>query len=588
MKSFTPLRFVPVIILAVFFPVALFIFGSPIMDMPTEYELTALTDNWTITINDITYSDASISDVKFGRMQKGQTISLIHVIPYTEIENPCLYFTSHLYVVNAYIDGEIVYSCGNDLYALNKMIPDYHNSIHIDKDNQGKNIEIILTASEDTSFGGFNSFYYGSMKDIYHSYIQEIRLAFYIGMFLVIFFAFLLILAPFILTSSEDRDISIIFTAYTSFCLGTYILAYNGFFSFYTDSPVLFPYFRYVPLYFTPFFTICFYLTSMERKATMYDNAIVLINLIFPILAIILHFANIVHICQLLVTSHAILLISSLYMTYRLFNDIKSNITENNEFNSNTSSTILLIGIFIVTGSSFIDIFRLYVRKLYHGNPDDHSGVLFVIFGAIGLVLCIVINYFVHCLEHINSTRIKEHLKGIAYSDTLTGLANRARCEQMLAELSYSKKAYTIISLDLDHLKQVNDSLGHHQGDLFIQGFADILKNVFAKADLIGRMGGDEFIIIMYGDQTEFCPELFRNLREAMDEKNKSESTFTYSASWGFAATDEDVKSSAKDIYMIADSRMYAMKQRHHSATLKRIYSDLKSALMGGGINNEH
>ena len=98
--------------------------------------------------------------------------------------------------------------------------------------------------------------------------------------------------------------------------------------------------------------------------------------------------------------------------------------------------------------------------------------------GAFIFILCLIMNYFYHCIEFISETNIRRQLEGLAYSDSLTSLANRSKCELTMAELT---GMYTILSIDLDHLKYTNDNYGHAAGDSLISGFANILKNSFTE-----------------------------------------------------------------------------------------------------------
>jgi diguanylate cyclase (GGDEF)-like protein len=123
---------------------------------------------------------------------------------------------------------------------------------------------------------------------------------------------------------------------------------------------------------------------------------------------------------------------------------------------------------------------------------------------------------------------------------------------------------YAVVSLDLDRLKKVNDTMGHIEGDKMIKAFANILAESFASADLIGRNGGDEFIVIMKGRDVARCESLLSKLKLEIAVANDKETEFRYSASWGYAGNHEVDSPSVKDIYMLADTRMYAMKDEHH------------------------
>ena len=88
-------------------------------------------------------------------------------------------------------------------------------------------------------------------------------------------------------------------------------------------------------------------------------------------------------------------------------------------------------------------------------------------------------------------------LEQMAYIDDLTGLANRRKCEQVWDGLDESKENYGIFAFDLNLLKQTNDTKGHAVGDLLIRTFAKTLSKVFSEYGVVGRIGGDEFVVFI-------------------------------------------------------------------------------------------
>ena len=97
--------------------------------------------------------------------------------------------------------------------------------------------------------------------------------------------------------------------------------------------------------------------------------------------------------------------------------------------------------------------------------------------------------------------RETEKVAHLAHHDTMTELANRAsfmkQLNQSFAAAQRSGLPFAVMSLDLDHFKDVNDTLGHPKGDLLLQSTAKRLKSVVRKSDVIGRLGGDEFAVLV-------------------------------------------------------------------------------------------
>ncbi|HSW69878.1 MAG TPA: EAL domain-containing protein [Gammaproteobacteria bacterium] len=104
-------------------------------------------------------------------------------------------------------------------------------------------------------------------------------------------------------------------------------------------------------------------------------------------------------------------------------------------------------------------------------------------------------------LQNINVVkRAEEQLRHLAYHDSLTGLFNRNHLEQRMREILKNslrhKHGFALIFLDLDHFKNVNDTIGHDAGDLLLQIVGQRLKNNIRTSDVVSRIGGDEFVLI--------------------------------------------------------------------------------------------
>ena len=98
-------------------------------------------------------------------------------------------------------------------------------------------------------------------------------------------------------------------------------------------------------------------------------------------------------------------------------------------------------------------------------------------------------------------TELQHQLEELAYSDALTGLPNRRMfgdyCRQMIATSERQDGGFALMLIDLDHFKQVNDTLGHDAGDALLVETARRLRAIARKADVVARLGGDEFAILL-------------------------------------------------------------------------------------------
>jgi diguanylate cyclase (GGDEF)-like protein len=163
------------------------------------------------------------------------------------------------------------------------------------------------------------------------------------------------------------------------------------------------------------------------------------------------------------------------------------------------------------------------------------------------------------------SSREKE-LVFLATHDALTGLPNRTlildRIEQTLTRARHNQEPVAALFVDLDNFKAINDSLGHATGDELLCAVAERLEGVIRETDALGRMGGDEFVVVADGLSLAAGPELIaERLQEAFSEPfalgEEGESLVHVKASIGIATGD---RSSAEELLRDADIAMYRSK----------------------------
>ena len=158
-----------------------------------------------------------------------------------------------------------------------------------------------------------------------------------------------------------------------------------------------------------------------------------------------------------------------------------------------------------------------------------------------------------------------EHNKYLALHDELTGLPNRRLFQDRLANaLERARRTGTqaaLLLVDLNHFKRVNDTLGHHTGDLVLQGVGALLSSRVRRSDTVARTGGDEFSIVLEEPSSRDNAEgVCRSVMELLKEPLKvGDHTVTVGASAGMAVFPEDAPN-MEALCIVADLRMYAEK----------------------------
>lgn len=156
----------------------------------------------------------------------------------------------------------------------------------------------------------------------------------------------------------------------------------------------------------------------------------------------------------------------------------------------------------------------------------------------------------------------------LAQYDQLTKVYNRSCFEEhfkmVLQNSLCCKESFNLVLLDINDLKVVNDSYGHLIGDEVIKGFAQKLKKNIRKTDIIGRLGGDEFIGIFFNTNKQDLDKKFQNFLEKLEQENLiiEGNRIKCSFSYGIATFPQD-GTSFKELVKVADYRMYLFKERY-------------------------
>lgn len=165
----------------------------------------------------------------------------------------------------------------------------------------------------------------------------------------------------------------------------------------------------------------------------------------------------------------------------------------------------------------------------------------------------------------------RQRLQFLSFHDALTGLYNRAFFEEELSRIDTSRMASVgVIICDVDGLKLINDTLGHEAGDRLIIAAADILKKCFRKGDLVARIGGDEFAIVLPNVSRQVIEAACDKIYQAVAITGNSPVTMglPFSLSVGCSAgTSADTIGSVKELLQQADASMYQEKLRRSPAT---------------------
>ncbi len=514
-----------------------------------------LEDGWTVTINDTQYEDVILDELRFKPLNKGDKVVLTKKLPEEwKFEETALCFHIRQTTVDMYVDGQRIYEYGHERLEDNDTLGSGIQIINFSNDNKGKDLKIALEVSENNAFAKMDEIWLSEWSDAYRLILAENRLPFFLGAFLVVFGIVVTTILIFVVATAPQYT-NILLLSIFAICMGIWTLCYHNVILFFPVPLYSVTLIEYMSLFMAPLPIIGYmysYVKQLESKRLMLCYKTLLsIQFISTVVSIALHALDIVHAAGLLFYHHILFVIHSFFFAYILYAGTKKN---------KNRRKLYTIGLVIVLASIAYELIDYVLGRYFGWSVLELKGVL-----SLGIIVFIAI--LVLDLYHdITIRKMEEHERMLlikrANTDDLTQLNNRRFCTEYMKELDADEESkYTIVSFDLNDLKKSNDQYGHVQGDLLIKRAAELIGDIFSDSGIVGRIGGDEFIAILSTEDTTYVEALLEQLRQRIDETNRSMPELNLSISYGYAMRSEIEENITEKVYQLSDNRMYEYKR---------------------------
>jgi diguanylate cyclase (GGDEF)-like protein len=518
-------------------------------------DVSLLASGWNIELQGKNLENVDLTEFRMNPLDIGEEVVLQLKLPKETPKQASIHILVHHSLVSADINGVEIYRYGQTLNLDKELAGSGYHKIYLGSAVGGDVLSIHIISTKKDAFSSFSPVYMGQEEVLLQKFILDRQFVIFANVFLVMIGIVFLMIALTVLFVNRSA-LKLLYIGLFSINIGIWASCNFQLFSILFNNKPLNVTIEYLALYLAPVFTGLLFLESFQRHKTerRIFTTMTLVNVAFFLIATTFHFSGVVQLPELLQVCHGIILIDIIVLFFTVIHNFKQR---------QRSEKLFLYGLSLFVLVAFSDVI-LYNLAKYHPSFQEDEFTSFSPWGAVIFVIMLLISYLFEIYDKNTEVKEKEFLERMAYTDYMTQISNRAKCTLVLEELDKREASYGIISLDLNDLKRVNDTFGHQAGDTMIMTLATILKKIFPTDVVVGRMGGDEFLVILMNGQEKHMVELLEQFQKQMEEENKQNGLFKIHVSYGYALSSEEKGQTADQIYRRADERMYHMKEVYH------------------------
>ena len=468
--------------------------------------------------------------------------------------------------IAVYENEKLVYKY-DTLNTGTSFIGSGYHYVYLDPNEENPNLKVVFVEQVNNRKITVSSFDLLPVEYVLSDFPARHIFALVVGIFLVLF-GILAVLVGAVTLFYNTAYFRALMIGFLSFLLGTWTLCYTKVIQTVSFNFGLNTTLEYFCLYLSalPFTLLLWNMhkSHLSRIQNACFKILIAYEIAFTTTTTFLHLNSIVFYPRTLVIFHV-----SVVVGFALF--ISAGTLYSKKVDA--AGRILTQGVAVFGLSLLVDLVRFHLNKAITIDVPLLDMTVVPI-GTLILVLLLVQSYIIHLFYILEDRAEKGVLATMAYIDSLTGLYNRAKCQQIFELLDKGFGDYAVVSIDMNGLKVVNDEHGHNEGDRFIKTFATVLKEAFTGIGTTIREGGDEFLAIVRSEHVADVGDAVAKMNGLMKKKS-AELPIPLEAAYGIAFKHELLKNAfsvaeesrieAEMVYRLADKRMYAMKAKMKS-----------------------
>lgn len=514
--------------------------------------------HWDVTINEKTYTNVTLSKFTFPMTNKGDVVTLSHYMTeHYKGVNPVLRCEFIHAKIEVRMNNTLLYTYGQRDDKQGKMLGYGVHYIEVPNDYLGETLSITLTVSENNAFNGISSMMLGNEGTLIQESLVKNRIRIAVSMSLILF-GVLMACVSMVASLKNRVYVSLFWVALFSLLIGGWTLCNNNLIILFTQNLKVKAYMEYMSLYAGPLpLLLYFYPTAVQKGRNrffrIFYKGLLTGQTVFIVFAFSMQALNLVHFPQDLKAAQMLMILEVVFIILLIIDD---------GIHRRKYNHMLQLG---MVGILFVILYELVqynVQKFFvHFEGNKYSSS--VCYGALFIVVALLLDYTGKTSRGLYKEAQQQLLENMAYSDELTGLSNRRKCDEVVEKLLDGDADFTLISMDLNLLKYYNDTYGHEKGDALLRSFASVLREAFPEALAIARVGGDEFHVVLPDRKQEELREDLTCLLKCLYEKNEQNKELHLSTAVGCVQRSEFLDNvDIRMLYQEADRRMYVHKQK--------------------------
>ena len=536
---------------------------SFLLQHSTEHGNIALSDGWSASYNGETANDLQISEImaRFdldnaepGVLTTSRVLKENILEEMEEPDSPTLLLDVYYLGVEVYLDDELMDTVEMDRYEAGKFLGSQYAFISLPYDYVGKTLTLRYYFDGSKAQSMIAAPVFGRFEEMYYAFIMHHAFPIFTGIFLLLFGVFFLIVSISILSLIPEL-VGQIATAILSLIFGVWIFGTFRITFLFMSSRYLTEITNAAFLQFLPLLYLLLMRVHPIRNKKRF-RFLFIITTVASEVTLLLHLTGVVHITRLRIVYYILSVVFMLVLLQIDYLDFRDK-------NRDPLNILQMSGFTVGVLMAFFSMVYYVLTGLTRNEPP--STTVYTIYG-IGCLLLVLTRYliFLLLLSRAEGQRVElESLNRVANTDILTGLYNRIYCEDKLAWLDRAdEQQYCLVSLDINHLKYVNDAFGHGKGDTLLIQVADSIRNAFPAEAFCCRVGGDEFIVVLQGNyDQEQLDRYLEKLDASLKKLHELNPLIPHSVAAGYAFKREFPQMNAHEIFLTADRRMYQNKR---------------------------